>query len=160
MDISVDLSVGIYVHGKPVHTAYACKRVSVAARKPTRLNIEFDLFGIVAQLRHLLVVLQLNFGHSLFERITQLFTDRQTVERVTSRRECIDYCNAVRVGPPASSLAPRHEYRMQPTSTHHACVEATAVVAGQVESLVQASDTDSSLSTSLLSGVADGHRHY
>jgi len=42
------------------------------------------------------------------------------------------------------------------TSRH---VEATALAAGQVQGLVQASDTDASLYTWLLSGVSDGHLH-
>jgi len=45
------------------------------------------------------------------------------------------------------------------STDEHTSVEATALVAGQVQNLVQAGDTDASLSTSLLSGVFDGYRH-
>jgi len=40
-----------------------------------------------------------------------------------------------------------------------ACIEAIALAASQVQNLVQASDTDASLSTSLPSGVFNGHHH-
>jgi len=43
----------------------------------------------------------------------------------------------------------------RPTSTHYACVKATALAAGQVQNPVQAGDTDASL----LSDESDGHHH-